>query len=94
MGEGAGGGAGISGEIWAEDTTHVKALSWGCLGSLWAGGVQPSQAAGRGHLRGRRAGVVGGESQTFLSPSRSLGARCIRMVLRLRVCGWLQVARV
>ena len=39
MGEGGGGGVGISGEIWAEDTTHVKALSWGCLGSLWAGGA-------------------------------------------------------
>lgn len=35
----------ISGEVWAEDTTRVKALSWGCLG-----GHRPEEASQAGQL--------------------------------------------
>ena len=44
MGEGGRGGVSISGEIWAEDTTRVKALSWGGLGSR---GLEKSSQAGQ-----------------------------------------------
>ena len=66
MGEGGGGGVSISGEIWAEDTTRVKALSWGCLGSH---GLEESSQAGQ---LGGELGQRGGISKSFLSPSQQV----------------------
>lgn len=87
----------ISGEIWAEDTTRVKALSWGCLG-----GHRPEEASQAGQLGvGTSMGGALGRQAVNLKelsepqPAGLLGARHIRMVSRLKVCGlWLQVARV
>ena len=87
----------ISGEVWAEDTTRVKALSWGCLG-----GHRPEEASQARQLEvgTSMGGALGQRAVNLKELSKPqtaglLGARHVRMVSRLKACGlWLQVARV